>query len=87
MLKMVMTSIVVASAMACGSDEGTQVAPVSPVAGAAPTVAGSGGGGTPAAVSGSNPALWPSTTGACQGKPGMMRGKSTQTLMAAGSNI
>lgn len=79
MLRMVMTGIVVALAMACGGNEGTQVAPVQPVAGS-----GVGGGGTPAAVSGSNPALWPSTTGACQGKPGMLRGKSMQTLMAAG---
>lgn len=77
-----MVAFPVALAMACGSSESTQTSSVQPAAGTGASVAGAGG--TPAAIGGSSAAVWPSTTGPCQGKPGMLRGKTTQTLMAAG---
>lgn len=87
MLRAIMASTVAAGlglATACGSTAGMETSPVQPSAGAMASVAGSGAGGTLAAAAGSAPATWPSTTGPCQGKLGMLRGKSTQTLMAAG---
>jgi polyhydroxybutyrate depolymerase len=70
---------------ACGSNTTTEMLPVQQSAGAAPaSVAGAGAAGMPAAVGGSNAASWPSAMSACTGKLGMLRGKSTQTLMAAG---
>lgn len=65
---------------ACGDSAATQMSALQPGA----SVAGHGAAGMPAAVGGSNAPAWPSAMGPCTGKPGMLRGKSTQTLMAAG---
>jgi polyhydroxybutyrate depolymerase len=67
---------------ACASSESPQTAPIQPNQAAGASIAGSGG--APAAVGGSGAASWPSSTGPCTGKLGMIRGKTTQTLMAAG---
>jgi poly(3-hydroxybutyrate) depolymerase len=67
---------------ACGKDE-AQSGPPAQAGGAAGAVAGapSVAAGAPAAAP---PAAWPAVVKQCQGKPGKLRGKSLQTLTAAG---
>jgi poly(3-hydroxybutyrate) depolymerase len=65
--------------VACAQSENPAPPAQAGMSSAMPPGAGSGGTAEPAP-----PATWPTTSGACSGKPGMLRGKSAQTLMAAG---